>query len=137
MSGFAQHDWSLRTGSKYTVTGEVNVEAFDNWFKERVYCGKILVMGGNDLDNFLLLLQRMHQSDDLPGYDFLFTMPDYEREEWVEKACRKLARLHKDSPDAFPVDGIVASFDRLRAWRKAKSKASKSSAGGVSKMTLE
>lgn len=137
MPGFVRYAGGSQNGSKYTVSGDVNVAEFDAWFEARVYCGRILVMGVDDLESLLLILQRMHQASKLPGYDFLFEMPEYDRQEWVEKACRKIARLHRDAPDAFPADGIVASFDRLRAWRKAKAKAAKNPAGGVSQMALE
>ena len=136
MGGFIQHSWTLRGGSKYSVSGEVNASVVDAWFSERVYTGNFRTMY-RDLDNFYLLLQRMHQNGNLPGYDFLFQMPDYEREDWIAKACHKLTLLNKENPTAFPADGVVASFDRLRAWRKAKSKTAKNPYGGVSKMALE
>lgn len=124
MPNFIKREWSLETGSSYSADGDINLYAWDNWWKRTVYEGDYL-MKHSELSSLLLALQRMYLSGYLDGYGFLFEMEASEQERWVRKARRECRKMFEANPTENVPVGIKESLDRVRIARKARSKAAK------------
>lgn len=124
MLGYTDFDCRIRTGVTYVADAEVDIAKWDEWWLRETYehYRPIPIM---KMEQFCSVLQRLHLRGQLEGYDFLFAMPESDREDWIDKAHRDCHKAWRENPESFPSAGIKESFDRIRRVRKAKSKSKK------------
>lgn len=104
--------------------GAVPVKGVDDWFIQRFYMQEYS-MTEREWDTLFMYLRRLFAQGDLSGYDFLFAMPEPEFEEWVIKARRDLRRVRRESPEDWKPAGVLETFNKIRVYRKERSKMKK------------
>lgn len=110
---------AIRDVRASSSTDDWTMEQLDNLFQREVYGDR--VMTTTTLAEFLRSwMYSLHLRGAFKGYGFLFEMPEDDGIHWLRMACINLKKLHERMPEDFPPDGVEASFDRLRKWRKSK-----------------
>lgn len=135
--GGMQYTGTPGGGGQYNFEGKESKEWSDNLFNDCINSDSLMRALAFEADIYYRMY-RLHQNGQIKGYEFLFTMPVEAGMLWLRKALYDYIRQRRIDPEAFPVDGIQACLDRLRAWRKTKNKKQKTtSTSGVSKLELK
>lgn len=100
-------------------TDDYTVEQLDRLFQREVY-GDRTMMTTPLAELLYSRMYSLHLRGAYKGYGFLFEMPEDDGIHWLRRACINLKKFHERMPEDFPLDGVEASFDRLRKWRKSK-----------------
>lgn len=129
---FIHTDFSLQSGFTYTVQA-ADPNYWDEWWKSITYtCYRRLQ--ATALYSLITALDDLVAQGAVPAAAFLFTMDDWDREQWLIRAHRQCHEFWQKNPEGFPACGIQESFTNLKALRKARAaekKAAKAAKGGT------
>lgn len=107
-NGFVNH---VSNSSVFQETESYFMEALDSGLRKLTFHFAMQVG---------MVLQSEFYRGGFEGYNFLFDMPECERDEWIRKAIRQYYLLHKEDSEKYPCVGFKEAFDCVRAYRKSK-----------------